>query len=156
MLLILQYWIKINYLGGKNEGGAVAAAEPGAGTVVWPQQAAEWAAAALSNGAHPASPRKKRRHPRDAAEAISSRASPAGAIRPPAPTHASSCSARTRVNFRRTAKGARPKIHLQLAKAKSDKQRAGARCASINATKSALWCCSLAEPPPNPYALEIF
>jgi hypothetical protein len=42
MLLILQYWIKINYLGGKNEGGAVAAAEPGAGTVVWPQQAAEW------------------------------------------------------------------------------------------------------------------
>lgn len=66
MLLILQYWIKINYLEGKDEGGAVAAAEPGAGTVVWPQQAAEWAAAALSNGAHPASPREKRRHPRDA------------------------------------------------------------------------------------------
>lgn len=112
-----------------------------------PKQAADSVAARPSNSTYGVT---EGRYPRAVADANSSCATPARTIGAPAPAYASSCSARTRAKLKRTAKGASQKIHSLLAKRKSDKYRARVLGAAINATKNALWCCTLPDPPPHP------
>ena len=148
---LLKYKLRIiTFLRVKKWSRAAAAPRPGVGRLGRPQEAAKWAAAALAT-VHPVLPCKKRRRPRDAADAYFLIA----LLRTNSPSSAAAshifvqrallCKLKTHCEERSPNNSViiRPKRNRAS-------NRPEVQSAAINATKSALWCCTLAEPPRNP------